>query len=48
MVIRSIAWGRPPGRAGRAPHACLHNITEDVIDDDRNAISGCGTERTGG
>jgi hypothetical protein len=46
MVIRSIVCGRPPGRAGLAPHACLHNITPDVIDDDCNAI--VGTERTGG
>ena len=40
MVIRLIVCGRPPGNAGRAPHACLHNITPDVIVDDCNAMVG--------
>jgi len=45
MVIRLIVCARPPGRAGLAPHACLHNITEDVIVDDCNAT--VGIERVG-
>ena len=46
MVIRLIVCGRPPGSAGLAPHACLHNITPDVIGDDCNAMA--GIERAGG
>ena len=40
MVIRLIVCARPPGRAGFAPHACLHSITPDVIVDDCNAMVG--------
>jgi hypothetical protein len=46
MVIRSIVCARPPGSAGRAPQACLHNITPDVIGEDCNAMA--GIERAGG